>query len=588
MTPECRWASGYPRAISTRSARVLGTEAGWRRPLSLERALDEVERRCVWVLALLMLLDLVLLLYLGRGLTFYFDDWNFVTEDFGGGVHSLLRAHVGNISVFPIAVYKVLFHVVGLNHYAVFRLDVIVLHLIAVGLIFVLAARRVPRVPALLAAALILFLGTAWEDLLWAFQVGYMLSIVGGLAAWVALERDDRRGDVAAMLCVIVAAGSSSLGIPVMIAVAVELAWRRDWGRLWMVAVPLALYVLWYLGYGESQVTQASLNAAPGYAEDLAAAAFGGLVGRALEWGRPLALLGVVVLVRRLLRSAPLTPRFASLLAAALSVWIVTAVARSTISVPETSRYIYFGAVVIVLLGVELLREVTITPRATLLAVPLVALFAVTGFTTLDAGAKGLKATSNVVAAELGALQLAAAYAPPAYQPDTQRAPQIFAGPYLHTVRAIGSSPADTPSEILAAEPVSREDADHVLLALESPKLTAVTGASALASGAAPQVLALEGATRLSGGACVRITPLPGQVARGAFVLPRAGALIADRGSASATVALRRFGEEFDAVPPAIAGHATALLSVAPDAGATPWVSQISSASPLSLCGARG
>ena len=44
------------------------------------------------------------------------------------------------------------------------------------------------------------------------------------------------------------------------------------------------------------------------------------------------------------------------LLATGAALWIVTATARSTISPPETSRYTYLGAVVIVLVGVELLR----------------------------------------------------------------------------------------------------------------------------------------------------------------------------------------------------------------------------------------
>ena len=241
-----------------------------------EGRVEAVERNWPWVLGALMFIDAVLLLYMGRSLTFYYDDWNFVTQDYGGGIHSLLAPHVGNISVFPIAVYKVLFHLVGLNHYAVFRLVVIALHLVSAGLIFVLASRRIPRVPALLAMALVLFLGAAWEDLLWAFQIGYMLSIAGGLAAWVLLERKDRLGDLGAMVCLVIAAGSSSLGIPVMVGVAVELAWRRQWRRGWIVAIPVVLYLLWYAGYGESQVTRESLIHAPGFVEDLAAAAFGG------------------------------------------------------------------------------------------------------------------------------------------------------------------------------------------------------------------------------------------------------------------------------------------------------------------------
>ena len=320
---------------------------------------------------------------------------------------------------------------------------------------------------------MILFLGAAWEDLLWAFQVGYMLSITGGLAAWVLLEREGRWSEIAAMLCLIVAAGSSSLGIPLMIGVAVELAWQRRWRAGWIVIIPAVLYGIWYLTNGESQITANGLINAPGFAADLAAAAFGGLVGRGLDWGRPLAVVGLFVVLCRLARPRPVSARLAGLLATGLALWAVTAAARSTISTPETSRYIYLGAVVIVLVGVELLREVTITPRATALAALLVAVCAITGLTVMHAGAMGLRATSKTVTAELGALELAAAHAPPDYRPDPQRAPNVVAGPYLHTVRAIGSSPADTPAAIAAADPTSRAAADAVLMALDDPEADA-------------------------------------------------------------------------------------------------------------------
>ncbi|MGC2373232.1 MAG: hypothetical protein WA484_05090 [Solirubrobacteraceae bacterium] len=554
----------------------------------MERKIQAVERGWPWALAALMLLDAVLLLYMGRGLSFYFDDWDFVTHDFGGGIHSLLAAHVGNVSVFPVAIYKILFHLVGLNHYAIYRLVVIGLHLFSAGLIFVLAARRIPRVPALLATALILFLGAAWEDLLWAFQIGYMLSIAGGLAAWVLLEREDRRSDIVATVCVIVAAGSSSLGIPIMIGIAVELAWQGHWRRVWVGVVPAVLYLMWYAGYGESQITKNGLINAPGFVEDLAATAFGGLVGRALEWGRPLALLGVVVLLRRLVRPPPVTPRLAGLLATGLSLWFVTAATRSTISVPETSRYIYFGAVVIVLVGVELLREITITPVATALATPLVAFFVVTGLTVMHAGATGLRETSKTVTAELGSLELAAAHAPPSYQPDTQRAPQIKAGPYLHTVHAIGSSPADAPNEIVRSDPAPRAAADNVLLALEPPKLMPVTDRKALQLSPAPSIASAGAGVQVHRGGCVALTALSGETVTGMFTLPSSGAIISDEGNAAATVAIKRFGDSFDLISPTVAPRGTVALSVATDAGHIPWVVQVSSLSSLSICGLRG
>jgi hypothetical protein len=579
--------SGYAAPIADPQAPSDLTHRG-HPSTSLEGVVGLVERHWRLALAALLLLDGALLLYMGRGLTFFYDEWDFVTHDFGGGIHSVLVAHVGNISVVPVLVYKALFHAVGLNHYPVYRAAVIALHLLCGGLVFALASKRIGHAPALLAAALILFLGAAWEDLLWPFQIGYLSSIAGGLGALLLIERGNRAGDAGALGCLVIATGSSSLGIPILVGVSVELACRRDWKRGWVVGVPIALYVLWYLGYGESQVTEGSLINAPPFAMDLMASAAGALVGRGLDWGRPLAVAGVIALSWCLSRPRAISPRLAGLLGMGLSLWGVTAVTRSTISAPETSRYVYLGAVVIVLVGVEMLRDRTFTARALLVAAVLVAVAGASGWTVMHNGASGLRGDSHAVAAELGALELAAAYAPPSYQPDPQRSPQIQAGPYLHTVRAIGSSPADSPSDITSLDAGTRALADNVLLALEHPRVEPLpAGPRPLIAEVAPTIVVV-GARQRARGACVELSPTtPGPIAAQVDVGVH-GVFVADRGSMPATASFRRFGDEFHPIPPALAPHSAALLSVATDGRDVPWKAQVTSASPLVVCSPKG
>jgi hypothetical protein len=403
----------------------------------------------------------------------------------------------------------------------------------------------------------------------------------------VLLERDgdDLRSKSAVMLCLIVALGSSSLGIAIVIGVAAELAWGRRWRTAWVVAVPVLLYAIWYLHYGEDEITKNGLINAPGFVEELAAAAFGGLVGRALEWGRPLALLGFLALLLRLARPLPVSARLVGLLATGFSLWFITAAARSTVSQPETSRYIYLGAVVIILVAVELLRGVTVTPRATGLATLVVGFCAVTGLTALHAGAMGLQEHSKTVTAELGALELAAAHAPPGYQPDTVLAPQIMAGPYLHTVRAIGSSPADTPAEIAAADPASRAAADRVLIALDAPTLTPLGRTRSSSRAPAPAVVALASGAQIQHGNCIGLTPLPGAAMTATLSLPSGGVTVADSGIGSATASLSRFGETFVPLSTSVPPHSRVALSIPPDAAQLPWTLQLTSSSPLSVCG---
>jgi hypothetical protein len=551
---------------------------------ALERTIAAIERRWAWVLGGLMLLSGALLLYMGRGLTFFYDDWDWVLHDYGGGLSYLVVPHVGNISVFPAAVYKALFHLVGLNHYAVFRSLVIVLHLICGALVFVLAQRRLARVHALLAASLILFLGAAWEDLLWAFQVGYMLSIAGGLAAWVLIERSSRWTDLVALLCLVVAAGSSSLGIPIMVGVAVELAWQQRWRSGWIVIVPALLYGLWYVTNGESEVTANSVINAPGYASDLAAAAFGALVGHGLDWGHPLALLAVALLLWRLARPVSVSARLAGLIAAGVSLWVLTALTRSTISPVESSRYTYLGAVLIVLVGVEVLRGVRVSPRATALASVMVLYFAVTGLTVLHAGAAGLRTTSKKVAADLGALEVAAAQVPPLYRPDPQLAPDVVAGLYLHTVRSIGSSPADTPVAIIASEPAIRALVDEDLIKLEGVAVIPVTGA-ARARADAPLVANVSGSQPVRGVHCWTTTSV-GPNAYTEFLLPTGGLFVSST-SQPVQVTARRFSVPLGGVViGAIGPRQRAAVKAPVDASGRPWFVRIASEAPTRVCGA--
>ncbi len=550
------------------------------------RSIELVERRWRWILSMLMLLDAALLLYMGRGFSFFGDDWSFVMYDSGPGIHSLLLAHNGNISIVPAAIYKVLFHLVGLNHYAVYRLVVILSHLLSAGLIFLLASRRLPRAPALLATLLIMFLDAAWEDLLWAFQVGYLVSVVGGLATWVLLERKRRWSDVAAMLCLVVAMGSSSVGIAFMAGVFVELAWQRQGKRLWIVAVPAALYLLWYLSYGESQVTTSSVIHSPGYVLDIAAAAFGAVAGRGLGWGRPLALVGVLAMAARLMHTTSVTPRLLGLLATGLTLWIVTALARSTISPPWSSRYTYLGAVVIVLVGVELLRGITISPHVAGLAAAIVAVSIAAGLTIMKNATPARLENGEAVTAELGALELAAAYARPDYQVDPTRAPTLAAGPYLHAVRAIGSSPAHTPAKIIASEPDARAAADATLLALEIPKLAALTSMHMATHASAPSLLALTAGIQVRRGGCLDLTPVSSSTMTATIDLPRDGILIEDRGARLLSMALKRFATGFSAIPHTVSPHSGISLSIPGDSSTIPWQLQANSSSPFSLCGA--
>ena len=129
-----------------------------------------------------------LLLYLGRSLTFWHDEWRSITFD--GGVVDYFRPVNEHWSTFPLALYRATFEVVELRLVpAVPR-----------------AGHRPPprrgqRAPtcscgggvgpfvATLLALPLLLLGAGAENLFWAFQTGFVGSVMFGVWALVFIER---------------------------------------------------------------------------------------------------------------------------------------------------------------------------------------------------------------------------------------------------------------------------------------------------------------------------------------------------------------------------------------------------------------
>ena len=115
------------------------------------------------VLAGLMAVCAAGLLYAGRALTFYYDEWDFVQGRRGWTVDTFLQPHNEHLSLVPVAIFKLLFVTAGLDHYWVYRAVNVGFHLICVALLYVLARRRLGPWLALAAAVPILFLGSAWR-----------------------------------------------------------------------------------------------------------------------------------------------------------------------------------------------------------------------------------------------------------------------------------------------------------------------------------------------------------------------------------------------------------------------------------------
>lgn len=114
-----------------------------------------------------MAISAALLLWEIRDQIFFNDEWVLLLHRRGDDVKTLLRAQNGHFVAVPVLIYKVLVQLFGTASYVPYRITLIGLGLLWVGLLYVLCRRRAGPWLALAPAVLTLFLGVAWEQLLW-------------------------------------------------------------------------------------------------------------------------------------------------------------------------------------------------------------------------------------------------------------------------------------------------------------------------------------------------------------------------------------------------------------------------------------
>ena len=409
---------------------------------------------------------------LGSGLTFFYDEWDFINAAATTGYwHNVLTPHNGHPSMVPYSVYELLLHTVGLRHYWPYRLLLTLLDVGCGWLLFVLLRRKVHPVAAGAGAAALMLLGPAWQDLLWPFQIGFLGSVAGGLAALTLLDRDTRRADVGACACLLVSIACSGVGLPFLAGVAVELAWRRrSWRRLWVPVLPLALFVVWYETIGKSPASRVSLVSALHSMASATTTAVGSLVGRGTTVGTVLAVLIGIAIVLAVIRSPGQAARLAMAVSGLLVFWTLTVLARG-VTQSSPSRYLYPAAAFILVAAGELPPLILRTPRGQLAedapawarvtaTVALIGVVAYAGLaiwwnaSVLTAGDGGLASVSSQVQSELGAVVLAGSALPGRFQPDHVLMPQVTVGPYLDAVGEFGSSGASTQDILRSGDPL--------------------------------------------------------------------------------------------------------------------------------------
>lgn len=526
-----------------------------------------------------------MLLVLTRDLTFFQDTWEFLINRRDLTAENLLHPHNEHIVVLPVAIELLFLHVFGMSSALPEYLLMIAMTLTAALLLFAYARRRVGDWVALMATTLLLFIGPAWSDLLWPFELAFIGSVLFGIAMLLALDREDTGGDVLACVFLTVSSAFSSLGIPFMAAAAVHLlVHRRERGlrRAWFVAVPVVLFGLWYLGWGheaESHISLSNVLDSPRFAFEGMAVSLESLLGLSrapieapaetvLDWGEPLLIAAIGLLVFQQIRRPGFSPGFWPVLAATVANWFLTAFNYVPGREPSTGRYMYAAGALTLLLAVELLRDVRFSRRA----------LAVMGAVTLAAAASNihffrdgddwLENQSVLTKADLAGIEISRDRVPPYFElaPGIAGTPSlidVFAGPYLEAAEEFGS-PAYTAEELAAAPEPGGRQAD-VVISQALPLRTATSP-----GGEAPG----EGCVLGGGPDGPEDTTLRPGVTR----------ILVDRGPEVA-IALARFADGGYPVKTAGApGDSTTLLTIPRDRSRIPWRVRVEAQQPVYLC----
>ena len=303
--------------------------------------------------------------------------------------------------------------------------------------------------------------------------------------------------------------------------------------------------------------------------------------GRYLIGG--LAVLVIVVIHRR----RRISPRFAAVLVLPVGYWALTGLSRAQLQEPDASRYLYPGAVFVVLVLAEVCRRTTLARTRPAIACLALALVVTVGFSIhgnldeLDAGAAGLRDTSQVLEAELGALEAIRTHVDPGFRPDPQRAPVLVAGGYFRAVDDLGS-PADSLADLRHRPERLRSAADAVLtaaLAITLQPSSAPPGEVTSELG----VGAVRGGSVAIDGPCVAFTPAQ---TVGSVVLtgPVLQLSIAASAASDVAVSLRNIAHSFEAPPVGTVPPDSTRSIALPKIATGPWKVRLSSSAPVRVC----
>lgn len=200
-----------------------------------------------------------LIMYLGREQWFFLDEWDFLANRDGGDFGDLMKFHNDHPSTIPIISYRLVWQFVGLRQYVPYQALAVLAHLLSAIVLWVLITRRTTVRPwtATLVTVPYILLGTGWQNIVWAFQIGLVGSMVFGFSQLLVATRRGPLGrhDTFGVALGVLAIGCSGVGVTTTAIAGLGALIARGWKPALVHTVPVAvLYLVWVASFDSDGV----------------------------------------------------------------------------------------------------------------------------------------------------------------------------------------------------------------------------------------------------------------------------------------------------------------------------------------------
>jgi hypothetical protein len=231
------------------------------------------ERAGLTIHLLSLVATLVILIWIDRGMWFRGDDFDFLAQrGLHGATKSIWTPHNEHWSTIPVLIWRAIFVFAKLHTARPYLIANYLAHLLLVHVLW-RVMRQVgagPFVSAFLAAAFAL-LGSGGENIVWAFQIGFVLSLLLGWVVALLANHEDGHWirDLLAVLAGIAALMTSGVAVTMVVVGGMVAFARRGWlAALTLVGPCAAVYLVWYElaghhGFTTSQGWESTLLGVP-------------------------------------------------------------------------------------------------------------------------------------------------------------------------------------------------------------------------------------------------------------------------------------------------------------------------------------